>query len=196
MPVRHRQRPGISSAAGFTLVEMLVALVVLTVALALAAGLLREAAWSLAGAAREARAPLAPLAAATLRRDVQASARSAPHPLAVPGSTLWLSDPLVLVGHPAGSVVYAREGDRLVRRVLPPDGGEPRERDLLRDVTVWGWRLPAAGLVEVHAAFAPPAPPGGLRHRRFLTGTTAGGAGDRTVWLRAAPRAAPGGTGW
>jgi hypothetical protein len=92
--------------------------------------------------------------------------------------------------------VYALEGDLLVRRVLPPDGGEPRERDLLRDVTVWGWRLPAAGLVEVHAAFAPPAPPGGPRHRRFLTGTTAGGAGDRTVWLQAAPRAAPGSTGW
>lgn len=191
-----RQLPYRSSAAGFTLVEMLVALGVLTVALALAAGLLREAAWTLAGAAREARAPLAPLAAATLRGDVQASARIAPHPLAIPGSTLWLSDPLVLVGHPAGSVVYAWEGDRLVRRVLPPGGGEPRERDLLRDVTVWGWRLPAAGLVEVHAAFARPAPPGGLRHRRFLTGTTAGGAGDRTVWLQAAPRAAPGSTGW
>jgi prepilin-type N-terminal cleavage/methylation domain-containing protein len=196
MPVRHRQRPGRSSAAGFTLVEMLVALVVLAVALALAAGLLREAAWTLAGAAREARAPLAPLAAATLRRDVRASARVAPHPLAVPGSSLWLSDPLVLLGHPAGRVVYVLEGDLLVRRVLPPGGGEPRERDLLRDVTAWGWRLPAAGLVEVHAAFAPPAPPGGLRHRRFLTGTTAGGAGDRTVWLQAAPRAAPRGPGW
>jgi prepilin-type N-terminal cleavage/methylation domain-containing protein len=196
MPVRHRQRPGRSSAAGFTLVEMLVALVVLAVALALAAGLLREAAWTLAGAAREARAPLAPLAAATLRRDVRASARVAPHPLAVPGSPLWLSDPLVLLGHPAGRVVYALEGDLLVRRVLPPGGGEPRRRELLRDVTVWGWRLPAAGLVEIHAAFAPPAPPGGLRHRRFLTGTTAGGAGDRTVWLQAAPRAAPGSTGW
>jgi prepilin-type N-terminal cleavage/methylation domain-containing protein len=192
----HRQRPGRRSAAGYTLVEMLVALVVLAVGLALAAGLLREAAWTLAGAAREARAPLAPLAAATLRGDVQSSAGVAPHPLATPGSPLWLSDPLVLLGHPAGSVVYALEGDRLVRRVLPAGGGEPRERDLLRDVTVWGWRLPAAGLVEVHAAFAPPAPPGGLRHRRFLTGTTAGGAGDRTVWLRAAPRAAPGGTGW
>lgn len=194
--VHHRQSPGYRSTAGYTLVEMLVALVVLTVGLALAAGLLREAAWTLAGAAREARAPLAPLAAATLRSDVQASAGVAPHPLAVPGSTLWLSDPLVLFGHPAGSVVYAREGDRLVRRVLPPGGGAPSERDLLRDVAVWGWRLPAAGLVEVRTAFAPPAPPGSLRHRRFLTGTTAGGAGDRTVWLQAAPRAAPGGTGW
>ncbi len=184
------------STAGFTLVEMLVALAVLTVALALAAGLLREAAWTLAGAAREARAPLAPLAAATLRSDLRASAGAAPHPLAVPGSPLWVSDPLVLLGHPAGTVVYAREGDRLVRRVLPAAGGVPSERDLLRDVTVWGWRLPAAGLVEVRATFAPPAPPGGLRHRRFLTGTTAGGAGDRTVWLQAAPRAAPGGAGW
>ena len=195
-PVRHRHRPGRRSAAGSTLVEMLVALVVLTVALALAAGILREAAWTLAGAAREARAPLAPLAAATLRGDVRASAGVAPHPLAVPGSPLWLSDPLVLVGHPAGRVVYALEGDRLVRRVLPPGGGETHRRELLRNVTVWGWRLPAAGLVEVHAAFAEPLPPGGLRHRRFLTGTTAGGAGDRTVWLQAAPRAAPGGTGW
>ena len=191
-----RQRPGDRSAAGYTLVEMLVALVVLTVVLALAAGLLREAAWALAGAAREARAPLAPLAAATLRRDVRASAGVAPHPLATPGSSLWLSDPLVLLGHPAGRVVYALEGDRLVRRVLPADGGAPRQRDLLRDVTVWGWRLPAAGLVEVRAAFDSPAAPGGLRHRRFLTGTTAGGAGDHTVWLQAAPRAAPGGTGW
>jgi len=195
-PSRHRQRRGRGSAAGYSLVEMVVALVVLAVALALAAGLLREAAWTLAGAAREARAPLAPLAAATLRRDVRASAGVAPHPLATPGSSLWLSDPLVLLGHPAGRVVYALEGDRLVRRVLPADGGAPRERDLLRDVTVWGWRLPAAGLVEVRAAFAPPAPPGGLRHRRFLTGTTAGGAGDRTVWLQAAPRAAPRGPGW
>lgn len=192
----HRQRPGRRFAAGYTLVEMVVALAVLAVALALAAGLLREAAWTLAGAAREARAPLASLAATTLRRDVRASAGVAPHPLAVPGSPLWLSDPLVLRGHPDGSVVYALEGDRLVRRVLPPGGGAPRRRDLLRDVTVWGWRLPAAGLVEVRAAFAPPAPPGALRHRRFLTGTTAGGAGDRTVWLQAAPRAAPGGTGW
>jgi hypothetical protein len=93
-------------------------------------------------------------------------------------------------------VVYAREGGRLVRRVLPPGGGAPSERDLLRDVTVWGWRRPAAGLVEIRATFAPPEPPGGRRHRSFLTGTTAGGAGDRAMWLQAAPRAAPGGTGW
>jgi hypothetical protein len=175
---------------------MLVALVVLTVALALAAGLLREAAWTLAGAAREVRAPLAPLAAATLRTDLQASAGVAPHPLAVPGSPLWVSDSLVLRGHPAGTVVYQREGGSLVRRVLPAGGGAPRGREVLRDVTVWGWRLPAAGLVEVRASFAPPAAPGGLRHRRFLTGTTAGGAGDFAVWLQAAPRAVPGGAGW
>lgn len=195
-PSRHRRRRGRGSAAGYTLVEMVVALAVLAVALALAAGLLREAAWTLAGAAREARAPLAPLAAATLRRDVRASAGVAPHPLAIPGSPVWLSDPLVLRGHPEGSVVYALEDDRLVRRVLPPDGGAPRERDVLRDMTVWGWRLPAPGLVEVRVAFAPPAPPGGLRHRRFLVGTTAGGSGDHTVWLQAAPRARPRGGGW
>lgn len=193
---RHRQYPDRPSVAGYTLIEMLVALVALTVALALAAGLLREAAWTLAGAAREARAPLAPLAAATLRGDLRASAGVAPHPLAVPGSPLWVSDSLVLLGHPAGRVVYGLQGDRLVRRVLPAEGGEPRGRELLRDVTVWGWRLPAVGLVEVRAAFAPPAAPGGLRHRRFLTGTTAGGAGDHAVWLQAAPRAAPGGDGW
>lgn len=175
---------------------MLVSLVVFTVALAIAAGLLREAAWALAGAAREARAPLAPLVATSLRRDVQASTGVAPHPLAVPGSPLWVSDRLVLFGHPRGSVVYELEGDRLVRRVLPPGGGEPYRRVLLDDVTVWGWRLPSAGLVEVRAAFASTVPPDGPRHRRFLTGTTAGGGGDRTVWLQAAPRAAPGATGW
>jgi prepilin-type N-terminal cleavage/methylation domain-containing protein len=125
-----------SRAAGFTLVELLVSLLLLLLALALAAQILVESSQMLADtAAEQVESPL-PLAVARLRADVLGSA-----------SFSALQDNLLLEGHPAGSVLYELAGDELRRIVL--DAADERacepagESVLLRGVA--GWRCSEVG---------------------------------------------------
>ncbi len=99
-------------ARGFTLVEVLIALVLLILALALAAQLLEESAQRLAAVQGEATEPPADLLLARLRGDVRAAASLA----VLPDGALRLD------GHPAGTVVYRRLGSELRREVYGADG--------------------------------------------------------------------------
>jgi prepilin-type N-terminal cleavage/methylation domain-containing protein len=97
---------------GFTLVEVLIALVILILALALAAQLLEESAQTFATVQGEATETPAPLLLARMRGDVRAA-----------GSFTVLADgALRLDGHPAGTLVYRQVGSELRREVYDASG--------------------------------------------------------------------------
>jgi prepilin-type N-terminal cleavage/methylation domain-containing protein len=131
--------------AGTTLVELLVALVVLAVGLALAAGLLIQSYRMLAQSGIEMRDPAAELAMNQLRADLQGASR------VVDGSLLagWSRDHLVLVLPGRGPVLYERAGDRLVRRARDDASG----RTVLDGLVSWRWVEEAPRLVTVEVVY-------------------------------------------
>jgi prepilin-type N-terminal cleavage/methylation domain-containing protein len=139
--------------SGFSLAEVLVALVVVAVGLALAAGLLVETHRMLAQAGLELRAPAAEEALDLLRAELQGAAGVSGGPV---GGFGWSRDRLVLVRPDGGTVVYEREGSRLVRRVA---GGE---RTAVEGLVSWRWRRDAARLVSVEVVYEGRRGPGGV----------------------------------
>ncbi len=131
----------VKQSRGFSLLELLVSFVILMIAMMIAGRLLLEAQARMAHSARQAMEPVAPIALKQIRADVRASG-------SVPAfDHEWNWQPLVLLGHPAGTVVYERTGSDLVRTVDRGAGSEPAERLVLSAVSVWRWRLsPAAPL--------------------------------------------------
>jgi len=121
--VRRRAAEG-----GFSLIELLVALVLVGLGLALAAQLLMETSQMLADAAAEQTETALPLARARLRTDIQAchSAMTVP---GLAGPELWL------VGHPAGTVRYRKVGREI-------------RRDVAAGVGVWEGEAVAMGNVQ------------------------------------------------
>lgn len=147
MALRHRRR----AAAGFTLLETLVSLVLLMIALFLAADLLMEAGTLLADSAREVRDAPASLILARLRGDIMASGG-----FLAPQGPAWSSGPLVLTGHPQGSVQYEWVGKDLHRSVLDAFGNPDDEAVVWRGLTDWAWRpVPGwtAQLVEIDVSY-------------------------------------------
>ncbi|HSL85030.1 MAG TPA: hypothetical protein VLF66_19820, partial [Thermoanaerobaculia bacterium] len=110
----------------------------------LAAGLLMETHRMLAQAGLELRAPAAEEAIELLRAELQGAAGVTGGP---PGGFGWSRDRLVLVRPDGATVVYEREGRRLVRRVA---GGE---RTAVQDLVSWRWRRDAARRVTVEVVY-------------------------------------------
>jgi prepilin-type N-terminal cleavage/methylation domain-containing protein len=106
--------------AGFTLVELLVAFVILALALGLTAQLLQEGQLALVDTTREQTEAPITLVLARLRNDILSAAT-----FQVSAGTL------ILLGHPSGTVTWDRQGDRLVRGV---DGAAA---PVLLNVTGW-----------------------------------------------------------
>lgn len=138
---------------GFTLVELLIAFVILTLALALTAQLLQEGQLALVDTTREQTEAPITLVLARLRNDVLSAAS-----FQVSGETL------ILLGHPAGTVTWDRQGDRLMRGV----DGIPAP--VLLQVTGWaassfapGWA--SAPVVSVEIRYVAPA----VRRRRLVS---------------------------
>lgn len=112
---------------GFTVVELLVAMTLALLGLALAAQLLLESQHTYALAGREARNPLVGYAVAQLRNDIRRSAVASGD-----GASLVLS------GHPAGAIRWEAQGERLVRSVVDAEG-RIRRRTVLRSLSRWSW---------------------------------------------------------
>lgn len=179
-------RPG---SRGFSLIELLISLAVLALALALAAQLLVEAAQMLADAAAEQRDLPAPVALARVRADVRAATAFAVLP-AEPGEDARL----LLAGLPAGDVIYAREGDELVRRVVEPGGKVGEPAPLLNRVTGFHPFRLGPRLVRLDVSYLAHVP------RRtplaVLPGLAGPTARERQETLMLAPRGAGLGKAW
>lgn len=128
-----RWRDPQATAAGFTVLELLVSFTILVAAMTLAGRLLLESQARMAHSARRALEPALEIALKQLRADVRAAAR-------VPAlDHAWSWEPLILIGHPAGTVTYERLDGDLVRSV--GGGPEAGRRAVMRSVSVWRWRL-------------------------------------------------------
>jgi len=113
--------------SGFVLIELLIAMVLVLLALALAAQLLMESAEQLVDTAGDQADPTVPQLLDRLRGDVLASS----------GYEVCEKDELLLSGHPAGLVLYQREKGFLHRAVFDADGKPRGESVPWRGVTAW-----------------------------------------------------------
>lgn len=122
-------------SAGFTVLELLISFVILLIAMTIAGRLLLESQARMAHAARQALEPVAATALKQIRADIRASE-------SVPAfDHEWSWEPLVLRGHPAGTVTYQRTGSDLMRIVNAGSSSETSERLMMRAVSIWRWRL-------------------------------------------------------
>ncbi|HEX3528495.1 MAG TPA: prepilin-type N-terminal cleavage/methylation domain-containing protein [Thermoanaerobaculia bacterium] len=137
-----------SRQAGFTLLELLAALVLVALGLALAAQLLMETSQMLVDAAAEQSESALPLARARLRADLNGCLNA----VTVRDEDAQLTE-LWLVGHPTGTVRYRKAGSDLLRDVSEAGDGIWKGQTIaLRNVRSWN-ALPALpGMVhlEIH----------------------------------------------
>jgi prepilin-type N-terminal cleavage/methylation domain-containing protein len=131
----------VGGTAGFTLIEVLVAMTLLALALALAAQLLAEGAQRLSDVAAEQRDQAVPLALSRLRADVQAATA-----LSLEGG---LAGRVLLTGLPEGRILYERSGDELVRSPLSATGAPIARVVLIQGLTAWSCELRGPRLLRL-----------------------------------------------
>ncbi len=177
-----RSRGGSGKSAGFSLVELLVALVILLIGLALAAEIGVRARALLARSVRDGLRP--PIAATLdlLRTDVQGADGYLPPRL---GDTSgWTEEPLSL-RTAGGEVLYRMVFGTFERATFDATGVQTAHLSLVRDAAAWRWRQVDSKLLEVSIAYlAEPGAPG------------AAGRAVRRDTLRLALRGTPQGWGW
>jgi prepilin-type N-terminal cleavage/methylation domain-containing protein len=185
-PILVRRR----AEAGFSLVELVVALAVLAVGLGLAAGIVIESQRMAAQAGLELRQPAAEEALDLLRVELQGAAGAGGGPGLGGVAYGWSRDRLVLVRPDGLTLTYERDGDRLVRRV----GLEGVGRTAVPGLVSWRWAREGPNLVRVEVVYEARRGPGGVfvsprgriagthewRERR-LTAALRGG-GSRRGW--------------
>jgi prepilin-type N-terminal cleavage/methylation domain-containing protein len=169
---------------GFTLVEVVVALGVLSIGAALAGRLLIESQLGLVRAAAALANPMPRYALERLGLDLE-QAESVPTVMPV-----WRSSPLVLTFPGGRRVAWQRSELGDVERVLLDTAGRPTVRHVtLREVKDWRWRpVPAApGLVDVELTYR--ARDTSRVPLADVARTWSPPTVDRVVWLRVALRA-------
>lgn len=127
---------------GFSVLELVVAMVVMLFALLLACDLLDESGRLLHHSMRRARDPLPQLAGELLRNDLRAAR---PQPAGD-----WTSGPLALDVPGEGPVVWHRQGEQLWRDAGGGGGSRPR----LGRLAGWRWRALPRGAIEVRIELA------------------------------------------
>ena len=136
------------AAGGFTLVEVVVTLGVLSIGLALASRLLIESQLGLVRASAELGNPMPRYALERLRLDLeQAENVAAVMPV-------WRSTPLVLTFPGGDRIAWARSEEGELERVILDAAGRPTVRHItLRDVALWRWRPATPRLVDVELTY-------------------------------------------
>jgi hypothetical protein len=136
--------------AGFTLIEISIALLLMMLGLLLAAQLLMETSKLFAETSGEAIDTPVPLVLARIRGDVQGSAAAAPV-FQLDGTLAAIT----MVGGPQGEVIYAKQGTDLFRSIVPPNGDPPPPPVLLwRGVTAWSCQIvPGTSLVDLQVTY-------------------------------------------
>jgi len=133
-------------AAGYTVIELLIALLIASVAMMIASQLLYETQRRATHAALRSLDPAVTIAWKQIRADVQASAKR-----------FGSEQILILHGHPAGNVRYRRVGDELLR-VAGPTFDAKDERVILTRVKEFRWEKRGTGksgrpLIEIYLSW-------------------------------------------
>ena len=170
---------------GATLVELLVALALLSTIAVLSAQLVIQSTKLMGTTARASRNPDLVIATEWIRRDLYEA-------VSVVGENLgWSSGPLVAVAQNGGWVALAPFEGQLVRSSAPPGGVVPDNRVILRGVAGWRWRVNDGASVQIELqAFANP------DAHQNLTGAASYKLERRTERLTLALRGKPWGGAW
>ncbi len=123
--------PAGRGSAGFTLIEVSIALILLLAGLLIAADLLMETARLFAETSGEALDTPVPLALARIRGDMEGA--SSVTPVLTEDGTL----DKVQIRTASGEIDYEKLGDSLYRLVLPAAGPAPDPETLWRGVSAW-----------------------------------------------------------
>lgn len=174
------------AARGFTLLELVVSLFVVSLVLMLAMQLLNEVQLTFLEWRRTIPDPQPQLAVQLLRSDIQRSRRLL-SPFA--GNRLGLELP------DGSRIDYERNFDRLYRSITDPDGEELGRRAVFRGIQLWNWQEISPRLVQVEIAFHRQQDPG-RRHLGGLGRLRNPGPVTETVRMRFALRADPGRRSW
>lgn len=170
-------------SAGFSLLEVLVALLLVGLILLLAVNLLREVHITAVEVQRTLPDSIPQFAIQLLRHDIQRSRGTE----TAPGS-----GPLGLA-QPDGSRIYYDESlGHLIRTVIAADGTVQGERVVMRGVRLWSWHdTLAPGLVEVQIVYRRHRDAGG-RRRGGVNALQDPGPDLKNLTLRFTQRARPG----
>lgn len=173
---------------GFTLLEMVVSLALVTLLLALTAGLMNQIRLVFLREQRLVHESPPQQALQLLRHDLHGAVQ------VDPPSDIWSSGPMALAAADGGIVIWTH-GTGGLQRTLADAGGESvSRRRLPAGFSGWRWRNVSDGLVEVELTVARRPPAAGR-----LTGSAPWRdtpAGSRTLRLRLALRGALRGTTW
>lgn len=174
---------------GFTLIEMVVSLLLVSLVLLLGLQVLLETRFLFLKADQEIGRPLPQLFARLLRRDAQgAMGIFAPRPT-------WTIEPLVLEAPDGTRIRYQLDTGEIQRQLFNESNELINSRTLVRNVTSWQWRRLAPGLLEVQIAYLKPrAPTSNLAPG--LARLREGGVEPEILSLRYALRARPGRSSW
>lgn len=171
-------------AAGFSLLELVVAMLVLSTVLLFVAQGLQESQRQVVEARRSVTRGSSQLALALVRLDAR-SARGI-----ASGLGGWSTGPLVLALPDGSYVAYATAGDRLERVVLDSVGREQSRQIVARDLLAFRWQSPMVGLLEVAISLRPPPRPPRVLDRSAVLPPDPSPIEHVTVALRSSSRSA------
>jgi len=141
----------VRSPGGYTLIEVVVALGLLSIVMLGAGSLITSSARLGDRAVRSIRDPDVEIAVLRLRRDVQTS-RSLVGPVIAGG---WTDEPLLVRRSDAVVVGYGFDGAAVRRWTWGPDGTSRDTAIVLEGVTAWRWRWAGGAAVDVQLERSP-----------------------------------------